>query len=69
MTASGAGFTSDQKMQNAHNLMHCDGKYGKLNQRNDVQLEFPDQSPQSLSRDAALDAYEASQDPLGELFG
>ena len=70
ITAAGSGFTSDPQMRNFHNLMHCDGKYCKHNANvQNVQLEFPDQSPNQLAQDAARDAYEAAQDPLSGLFG
>jgi phage terminase large subunit-like protein len=70
ITAAGSGFTSDPQMRNFHNLMHCDGKYSKHNANaQNVQLEFPDQSPNQLAQDAARDAYEATQDPLAGLFG
>ena len=70
ITASGAGFTSDHQMQNAHNLMFADGKYKKhnANQMN-TQLEFPEQSAMDLQKNAMQDAHEASLDPLSELFG
>ncbi len=70
ITSAGSGFTSDPQMRNFHNLMHCDGKYSKHNANvQNVQLEFPDQSPNQLAQDAARDAYEAAQDPLSGLFG
>lgn len=69
ITSASAGFTSDRQMLNAANLTFASGKYSKFHANaQNVELEFPDQSSQSLSRDAAMDAYEASHDPLGDLF-
>ena len=68
MTAAGAGFTSDHQMRNAANLMFADGKYSKHNANQNVQLEFQESSPIDLARDEAMNAHEASYDPLGDLF-
>ena len=66
-TEASSEFVSDVKMKNFHDMMHCDGKYSKHNIQN-AALEFPDMAPSQLAQQAAMDAYEAAQNPLGDLF-
>lgn len=66
-TEASAEFTSDKKMKNFADMMHCDGKYSKYNATN-AALEFPDMAPSQLAHDAMQDALEAAHNPLSDLF-
>ena len=67
ITAASSEFVSDHKMKSFYDQTYGDGKYSKYNRQN-VALEFPDMAPSELDQQAAMDASEANQNPLGDLF-
>jgi phage terminase large subunit-like protein len=67
MTSAAHDFVPDMKGKSFYDQTYGDGKYAKYNAHN-AALEFPDMAPSELAQQAAQEAYEATQDPLGELF-
>jgi phage terminase large subunit-like protein len=67
MTAASSDFVPDLKGKSFYDQTYGDGKYSKYNAKN-AALEFPDMAPSELAQQAAMDAYEAAHDPLGDLF-
>jgi phage terminase large subunit-like protein len=67
MTEASSNYVPDVKKKAFYDMTYGDGKYSKYN-ANNAALEFPDMAPNELAQQAAMDAYEANQDPLGELF-
>jgi predicted phage terminase large subunit-like protein len=70
MTSASSDYVLDPRMKLFHDQTYGDGKYSRFNANiQNAALEFPDMAHDQLAQQAAQDAYEAAQDPLGELFG
>ena len=68
MTAVSTDYQPDPKGKSFYDQCYGLGQYSKFN-INNVALEFPDQAPDELVKQAAQDAAFAAQDPLQDLFG
>jgi len=64
LTAAQESYAPDSKGKQFYQQVY-DGKGVK---NNDLPLEFPDQAPDEMAKQAALDAAYAANDPLGDLF-
>jgi phage terminase large subunit-like protein len=67
MTSAAHDFVPDMKGKSFYDQTYGDGKYAKYNAHN-AALEFPDMAPSELAQQAAMDAAEAANDPLNDLF-
>jgi phage terminase large subunit-like protein len=67
LTTASSDYVLDPKMKSFYDQTYGDGKYSKYNARN-AALEFPDMAPSELAQQAAQEAYEATQNPLADLF-
>lgn len=66
MTAAAVDYNPDPKAKSFYDQTYGpSSKYEKQN----AALEFPDQAPDALAKQAAEDAFWASQDPLNDLMG
>jgi hypothetical protein len=68
MTAASTDYQPDPKGKSFYDQCYGLGQYSKFNIKN-VALEFPDQAPDELAKQAAQDAAYAANDPLHDLFG
>lgn len=68
MLAASTEYTPDLKGKSFYDQVYGLGAYDKYNARN-LALEFPDQAPDEMARQAAEDANYAAQDPLNDLLG
>lgn len=79
MTAASVDYQPDPKGKSFYDQVHGLGQYDKYNAKHlpgwvpqihqNVALEFPDQAPDELAKQAAQDAAFAANDPLNDLFG
>jgi hypothetical protein len=67
LTTASSDYVLDPKIKSFYDQTYGDGKYSKYNARN-AALEFPDMAPSELAQQAAQEAYEATQNPLADLF-
>lgn len=68
MQAASLDYTPDPKGKSFYDQVYGLGKYDKYNAHN-LALEFPEQAPDTLAKQAADDAAYMANDPLGDLFG
>lgn len=68
MQAASLEYTPDPKGKSFYDQVYGLGKYDKYNAINTA-LEFPEQAPDTMAKQAAEDAAYAAQDPLSDLFG
>lgn len=66
MTAASSDYNPDSKAKSGYDQIY--GPSGKYEAQN-AQLEFPDSAPDELAKQAAEDAFWATQDPLNDLMG
>jgi predicted phage terminase large subunit-like protein len=67
MTEASSSYVPDMKAKSQYDQVYGDGKYSKYN-ANNMALEFPDMAPSQLAQEAAMDAIEAANNPLSDLF-
>jgi len=67
MQAASTEYTPDPKGKSFYDQVYGLGTYDKYNAHN-LALEFPDQAPDDMAKQAAEDAAYLAQDPLGDLF-
>jgi phage terminase large subunit-like protein len=67
MQAASLDYTPDPKGKSFYDQVYGLGKYDKYNAHN-LALEFPEQAPDTLAKQAADDAAYMASDPLGDLF-
>ncbi len=68
MEASATEYVPDPKGKSFYDQVYGLGKYDKYNAKN-LALEFQDQAPDTLAKQAAEEAVFAAADPLNDLFG
>jgi phage terminase large subunit-like protein len=68
MDAVSTEYTPDPKGKSFYDQVYGLGKYDKYNAKN-LALEFQEQAPDTLAKQAAEEAYFANADPLNDLFG
>lgn len=66
--AASLEYSPDLKGKSFYDQVYGLGKYDKYNAQN-MALEFPEQAPDTLAKQAADDAAYMANDPLGDLFG
>jgi hypothetical protein len=69
MQAASLDYQPDPKVKSFYDQVYVLGKYDKFNAKNHMALEFPDQAPDVMAKQAMEDAAYAAQDPLSDLFG
>jgi phage terminase large subunit-like protein len=69
MQAASLDYQPDPKGKSFYDQVYGLGKYDRFNAKNNVAMEFPDEAPDMLEKQAAQDAMYAAQDPLADLFG
>ena len=60
-------YTPDPKGKSFYDQVYGLGQYSKYN-ANNMQLEFPEQAPDEMAKNAAADAEYVANDPLADLF-
>ncbi len=65
--AASSEYTPDMKGKSFYDQVYGLGRYDKFNAHN-LALEFPEQAPEELTKQAAEDAMYAANDPLGDLM-
>lgn len=68
MQAASLEYTPDPRGKSFYDQVYGLGKYDKYNAQN-LALEFPEQAPDALAKQAAADADYMANDPLNDLFG
>lgn len=68
MQAASTEYTPDPKGKSFYDQVYGLGKYDKYNAMN-LALEFPDQSPTEMQKQAEQDAQYMANDPLSDLMG
>lgn len=68
MQAANDNYTPDPKGKSFYDQVYGLGVYDKYNAHN-LALEFPEQAPDELQKQAAADADYMANDPLADLFG
>jgi phage terminase large subunit-like protein len=68
LQAASLDYTPDPKGKSFYDQVYGLGKYDKYNAHN-LALEFPEQAPDTLAKQAADDAAYMASDPLGDLLG
>jgi len=68
MQAASTDYTPDPKGKSFYDQVYGLGPYDKYNAHN-LALEFPEQAPDLLAKQAAEDAAYVANDPLGDLMG
>ena len=66
--AASLDYTPDPKGKSFYDQVYGLGRYDKYNAQN-MALEFPEQAPDTLAKQAADDAAYMANDPLGDLMG
>ncbi len=67
MQAASLDYSPDLKGKSFYDQVYGLGRYDKYNAQN-LALEFPEQDPSEMKRQAEQDAAYSAQDPLGDLF-
>lgn len=66
--AASLDYTPDPKGKSFYDQVYGLGKYDKYNAHN-LAMEFPEQAPDTMAKQAAEDAAYAANDPFSDLFG
>ena len=69
MQAASLDYQPDPKGKSFYDQVYGLGKYDRFNAKNHMALEFPDQAPDTMAKQAAEDAAYMAQDPLADLLG